>query len=55
MKIRAKYGTGNCKKCKKAINSGDWVNWEKDTREMTHVACAEGERKIDRQDDTDPT
>jgi hypothetical protein len=45
MKIRAKYGVGNCKECKKPINSGEWVEWDKNTRDSTHLKCAKEKKK----------
>jgi len=45
MKIRAKYGTGVCKECGKQINSGDWIEWDKNTRDTVHVACVKEKKK----------
>ena len=41
MQIKAKYD-GTCPVCKKQIGFGEWIEWERETKEAIHAACAGG-------------
>lgn len=49
MTIKARYA-GRCSKCGRPVNPGDLIEWDRDTRLVSHVTCSDASASVTKGD-----